>query len=278
MQSVGSVFRGLAKSMDILGRTLEVSPYIEKLIPSTRIVKYKNKLPVIGSSAFIAPSASVQGNVEIGMGTSVWYGATVRGDVNNIKIGEQSSIGENSVIHAAKLGNDLPTNIGSRCVIGSHAVVHAATVEDDSMIESGAQVLDGSKVSKSSILEANSVLTPGTTIPSGQLWSGIPAKFVRNLSPEEISSITEAAYDSFEMAGVHAEECSKDYRTVEEDQLDYVDTKQRSDDYFQKKPKGEVKDPADVLDMGVPGRIFNHPLTAPLPEEMMDHTKNETKK
>lgn len=277
MQGVSTVIRGLAKNLDTLGKSLEVAPYIEKLIPSTRVMKYKNRMPLIGNSAFIAPSASIQGSVEIGMGTSVWYGATVRGDVNNIRIGEQSSIGENSVIHAAKLGNDLPTNIGSRCVIGAHAVVHAATVEDDCMIESGAQVLDGSKMSKSSILEANSVLTPGTIIPSGQLWSGIPAKFVRNLSPEEMSSVTEAAFDNFEMAGVHAEECSKDYRTVEEDTEDYEDSQMRSPDYFQRKPKGEIKDPADVLNQGVPGRLFNHPLTAPLPEDMMDYNKNSKK-
>jgi len=252
--------RRIGAALDSMGASMEVAKYTERLVPSTRIVSVDGVAPALpGANNFIAPSASVIGNVTIGEHSSVWYGATVRGDVNTVKIGTKTSIGDRAVVHVAKIQGDHPTNIGSNVTIGAGAIVHACTIEDLVMIGESAQIMDGATVCTNSVVSPSSIVTPGTKVSSGELWSGSPAKKVRALTSEEIASISESAHDTLELAYLHAVENSKDYKQLIEEEEDRLDRKLRKNAWFDP----NIPDPDDVLGQGVPGRIFNSTLTNP---------------
>jgi gamma-carbonic anhydrase len=168
-----------------MGKGMEVTKYTEKLVPSTRFVAVDNVAPTVSPESFVAPSAAVIGNVSIGEASSVWYGAIVRGDVNHVKIGNASSIGDRAVVHVAKIQGDAPTVIGNHVTVSAGALVHAATLKDSVVVGEMAQVLDGATVESNSIVAPASIVTPGTTVGSGELWAGAPAKKVRALTEEE---------------------------------------------------------------------------------------------
>jgi carbonic anhydrase/acetyltransferase-like protein (isoleucine patch superfamily) len=190
---------------------------------------------------------------------SIWYGATVRGDVNKVTIGENTSIGDRAVVHVAKIQGDHMTSIGNNVTVGPCALIHAATVKDSSVVGASAQVMDGSVVETHSMIAPGSVVTPGTTVASGELWAGSPAKKVRALTADEIASIAAMATDKTEMATLHAVECSKDYKQLAEDEEQYEDNRIRDEDYWQQ----GATDDGDVLGQGAPGRIFDSTLTHP---------------
>jgi carbonic anhydrase/acetyltransferase-like protein (isoleucine patch superfamily) len=193
---------------------------------------------------------------------SVWYGATVRGDVNNVTIGSRTSIGDRAVVHVAKIQGDFATSIGNSVTIGAGAVVHACSIEDLCIIGESAQVLDGATIGTNSIIAPGSVVTPGTKVPSGELWSGSPAKKIRALTSQEIASIAESAHDTLELAYLHSVENSKDYKQLiaeEEDRLDREIRGKGQGAWFDP----NIPDPDDVLGQGSPGRIFNSTLTHP---------------
>ena len=137
--------------------------------------------PEIDASAFIAASADVIGRVKIGEEASVWYNATVRGDINDIVIGARSNIQDNAVIH---LADDYGTYIGELVTVGHGAIIHACTIEDECLIGMGACILDGAVIGKRSIIGANALVTGGTVIPPGSLVLGSPAKVVKTLDEE----------------------------------------------------------------------------------------------
>jgi len=252
--------RRIGAKLDSLGASMEVAKYTERLVPSSRIVSVDGVAPALpGANNFIAPSASVIGNVTIGEHSSVWYGATVRGDVNTVKIGSKTSVGDRAVVHVAKIQGDHPTSIGDNVTIGANAIVHACTIDDLVVIGESAQIMDGAKVSTNSIVAPASIVTPGTTIPSGELWSGSPAKKERALTSEEIAEISESAHDTLELAYLHSVENSKDYKQLIEEEEDRLDRKLRKKAWFDP----NIPDPDDVLGQGVPGRIFNSTLTNP---------------
>ncbi|RHY32749.1 hypothetical protein DYB32_002295, partial [Aphanomyces invadans] len=127
----------------------------------------------LASTTFVAPNASVIGEVSIGQGSSVWYGATVRGDVNAITIGDNTNIQDQAVVHAAKIANDFPTIIGNNVTIGPKAIIHAAKISNQCIIGTGAQVLDGAVVGENSIITAGSIVTQGKSVPAGQVRHSI---------------------------------------------------------------------------------------------------------
>lgn len=174
-------------------------------------------------------------------------------------IGTKTSIGDRAVVHVAKIQGDHPTKIGSNVTIGAGAIVHACTIEDLVLIGESAQIMDGATVCANSIVSPSSIVTPGTKVPSGELWSGSPAKKARALTSEEIASISESAHDTLELAYLHAVENSKDYKELIEEEEDRLDRKLRKNAWFDP----NIPDPDDVLGQGVPGRIFNSTLTNP---------------
>lgn len=144
----------------------------------------------IDKTVFIADGARVLGDVEIGKNSSVWFNAVIRADSNSIKIGERSNIQDNAVIHTSK---DFGVCIGDNVTVGHGAIVHGCTVKSNVMIGMGAIVLNGAVIEENCIIGAGALVTQGKVIPAGSLVFGNPAKIVRNLTDQEISSITDNA-------------------------------------------------------------------------------------
>jgi len=134
--------------------------------------------PEIAGSAFVAASADVIGRVTLGEESSVWYQATLRGDINEITIGPRSNVQDNAVIH---LADDYGCHVGELVTVGHSAILHACTVESEVLVGMGACVLDGAVVGARSIIGANALVTGGTVIPEGSLVLGSPAKVVKTL-------------------------------------------------------------------------------------------------
>ncbi len=148
------------------------------------ILPYKNISPKISANAFIAPNASIIGDVEIGDETGVWFNCTVRGDVNDIKIGKRTNIQDGTVIHVTR--NLQGTYIGDEVTVGHMSLLHACTIMDRAFVGMGAIVMDEAVIETNAMLAAGAMLTPGKRIKSGELWAGSPAKFWRFLTQEEI--------------------------------------------------------------------------------------------
>lgn len=144
----------------------------------------------IDKSVFIADGAKVIGNVEIGKSSSIWFNAVIRADSDKIKIGDNSNVQDNAVIHTSR---DFGVNIGNNVTIGHGAIVHGCTIGNNVMIGMGAIVLDGAVIEENSIIGAGALVTQGKIVPAGSLAFGNPAKVVRQLSEEEIKSISDNA-------------------------------------------------------------------------------------
>ncbi len=151
------------------------------------IYTFKGVAPVYDETNFIAPSADVIGDVELGANTSVWFNATIRGDIHSIRIGRETNVQDNAVVHITRKTG--PVYIGNRVTIGHSAVVHACTIEDNVLIGMGAIILDNAVIGANSIVGAGALVTARTIVPPGSMVLGAPAKVVRSLKPEEIESI-----------------------------------------------------------------------------------------
>ena len=151
----------------------------------------------IDKTVFIADGAKVVGNVEISGNCSVWFNAVIRADSDRVKIGENSNVQDNAVIHTSE---GFGVQIGDNVTIGHGAIVHGCTIEDNVMIGMGAIVLNGAKIGKNSIIGAGTLVTQGKIIPAGSLAFGNPVKVVRQLTEEEIRSITDNANSYVEEA------------------------------------------------------------------------------
>ncbi|QHC28385.1 MULTISPECIES: gamma carbonic anhydrase family protein [unclassified Streptomyces] len=151
------------------------------------IVGIGGKEPRVDAEAFVAPTASVIGDVTLGAGASVWYGAVVRGDVETITVGARANVQDNVTLHADP---GFPVTIGERVSVGHNAVVHGATVEDDCLIGMGATVLNGAVIGAGSLVAAQALVPQGMVVPAGSLVAGVPAKVRRELSPEEREGVT----------------------------------------------------------------------------------------
>ncbi|RIJ47879.1 gamma carbonic anhydrase family protein [Maribellus luteus] len=146
------------------------------------IKELKGKNPKFGKDCFLAETAAIIGDVEIGDNCSVWYNAVLRGDVHYIKIGNNTNIQDNATIHATY--QKSPTNIGNNVTIAHGAIIHGCTLHDNVMIGMNAVILDNAVIESNSIVAAGSVVTKGTIVESGTVYAGIPAKKVKDISPE----------------------------------------------------------------------------------------------
>lgn len=147
------------------------------------LLPWNDVLPTIAADAFVAPGAVVIGDVVIGAGSSIWFNCTVRGDVNEIRIGARSNVQDGTVIHVTR--GKCGTYIGDDVLIGHGCVIHACTLCDGAFVGMGATVLDGAVVETGAMLAAGATLTPGKRIPTGELWAGSPARKFRDLTAEE---------------------------------------------------------------------------------------------
>lgn len=142
----------------------------------------KGKNPVIGEGTFLAETATIIGDVEIGANCSIWYNAVLRGDVHYIKIGNNTNVQDNVVIHATF--KKSPTNVGNNVTIAHGAIVHGCTIKDNVMIGMNAVILDDAVVESNTIIAAGSVVTKGTVVEANCVYAGIPAKKIKQISNE----------------------------------------------------------------------------------------------
>ena len=141
--------------------------------------------PAMGEDCYIAPNATITGDVVMGDQCSVWFNAVIRGDVNFIKMGNKVNVQDGAVIHCTYQKN--PTIIGDNVSIGHNAIVHGCTVHNDVLIGMGAIVMDRCVVHSNSIIAAGAVVLEGTIVEEGSIYAGVPAKKVKDISPEKIS-------------------------------------------------------------------------------------------
>jgi carbonic anhydrase/acetyltransferase-like protein (isoleucine patch superfamily) len=163
--------------------------------------RFRDVTPVIAPDVFLAENASVIGDVVIGAGSSIWYGTVIRADVMPIRIGDATSIQDNSVIHVTS--GFSGTTVGDRVTVGHNVILHACTIEDDCIIGMGSIILDGARVRRGSIVGAGALVTPGTDIPEGTMVMGSPARVKRPLTDDERSRIASSAEHYVELARMY---------------------------------------------------------------------------
>lgn len=147
--------------------------------------------PRFAESVFIADSARVVGNVQIGEDSSVWFGTIIRGDVEPIVIGSRTNVQDLSMVHVT--GGKGPALIGDGVTIGHRAVVHGCKIHDNCLIGIGAIVLDGAEIGPDSVIAAGAVVTPGTRVPPKTMFLGIPARLARALTDKEVDANRKSA-------------------------------------------------------------------------------------
>jgi len=152
-------------------------------------------LPRVDDDAWIAPNATVIGDVWLGAGSTVWFGAVLRGDTNRIRIGQRSNVQDNTVIHV-NAGAEWACTIGDDVTIGHACIIHACTLHDRAFVGMGATVLDGAVIESGGMLAAGGLLTPGKRIPAGELWAGSPARKMRDIPAADRAGLeaTTASY------------------------------------------------------------------------------------
>ena len=155
------------------------------------IYPYLDKHPRIPGSVFVAPNASVIGDVTVGEESSVWFGAVIRGDVMPIRIGHRTSIQDNAVVHAT--GGWAETIIGDDVTVGHAAILHGCTVGDRVLVGMGSILLDACRIGSDTMIGAGSIVSARTEIPSGVLALGRPAKVIRPLRDEERERLRESS-------------------------------------------------------------------------------------
>ena len=156
--------------------------------------------PVVDPSVFVAPTATVIGDVTLGRDASIWYGAVVRGDMAAITIGEGSNVQDNATIH---VDPGLPATIGRWVTIAHNVVVHGAVIEDGALIGMGAVVLNHAVIGHGSLVAAGAVVREGMVVPPGSLVAGVPAKVIKELSPEQQQHIIDNSREYIACARAH---------------------------------------------------------------------------
>ncbi|TAL04337.1 MAG: gamma carbonic anhydrase family protein [Rhodospirillaceae bacterium] len=174
---------------------------------SPLIIPWNGVWPRIAADAFIAPNATIIGDVEIGAQSSIWFNVVVRGDVSHIRIGARTNLQDNTVVHVTSAGGkggaSVPTIIGNDVLVGHGAIIHACTIEDGSFIGLAATVLDGAVVESKGMVAAGAVVSPGKRVPSGELWAGTPAKFMRKLTDADFAHIKRGTSNYVEVGNLY---------------------------------------------------------------------------
>ena len=223
---VGGMLRETANQLDKIGASFQGNYYFkEELSRHRRIMPFEGKWPILSPSVHISPNSSVIGNVKIGSESTIWYGAVLRGDTASISVGNQSSIGDRTVVHVTKgwFTPDLPTKIGNQVVVEPAAILHACTLQDGCKIESGAVICDEVVVESGAIVGARALVPPGKVVKAGELWAGSPARFIRKLTEQEVGAIPKEAEALRLLALKHDEEHAKteEQRKEEMDEFRY---------------------------------------------------------
>jgi len=166
------------------------------------IAAFRGISPRIPASAFIAPTATVVGDVVLGEEASLWYGAVVRGDVGAIRIGSRSNIQDGCVLHVT--GGGQPLVVGAEVTVGHRAILHGATVEDRCLIGMGSVLLDGCVIGEESLVAAGSIVLEGTRVPPRSFVAGVPARIKGPIPDAVHARLRESAEGYVRLAREHA--------------------------------------------------------------------------
>lgn len=159
------------------------------------ILPVENKYPEFGSNCFIAPNATIVGDVVMGNDCSIWFNTVIRGDVNFIRIGNKVNIQDGAVIHCTYI--KCGTTIGNNVSIGHNAIVHGCTLHDNVLIGMGAIVMDKAIVNSNTIIAAGAVVLEETICETGSIYAGVPAKKIKDIPPEMISGEIERIANNY---------------------------------------------------------------------------------
>jgi len=149
------------------------------------IIEVRGIKPTLGNNCYIAPNATIAGDVVMGYDCSVWFNAVIRGDVNFIRIGNKVNIQDGAIIHCTYLKTS--TTIGNNVSIGHNAIVHGCVIDDNVLVGMGAIIMDNAKIGSNSIIAAGAVVLENTIVEPGTIYAGVPAKKVKNIPGEMIS-------------------------------------------------------------------------------------------
>lgn len=163
---------------------------------------YRSTRLAVDPTAYIAPGAALVGDVTVGRNASIWFHATVRGDMEPITLGAESNVQDACVLH---VDHGRPTVLGDRVTVGHGAIVHASVIEDDVLVAMKAVILSGCRIGRHTMIGAGAVVPEGTVIPEGSLVLGVPGKVVRPLRPEEIERIHANARAYVELSRAYRE-------------------------------------------------------------------------
>ncbi len=166
-----------------------------------RLTRYLGRTPDVARAGFVAPNATVVGDVTLGAGSSVWYGCVLRGDINSIVLGDGSNVQDGTIVH---LADDFGVRIGTHTTIGHAAIIHACDIGNECLIGMGATILDGAQIGDRCIVGANALVTQRFVAPPGSMILGAPAKVVRPLTPEEQAGLRRWAEKYIAVAQAHA--------------------------------------------------------------------------
>ncbi|MFK7970869.1 MAG: gamma carbonic anhydrase family protein [Bacteroidia bacterium] len=165
------------------------------------IKSYKGIHPTLHHKVYLAETAVVVGDVEIGTDSNIWYGAVIRGDVEPIKIGKGTNIQDGAMLHTST--DRVPCIVGDYVTVGHHAILHGCTIHDEVLIGMGAVVLDEAVVPSHTLIAANAVVTEGSKLEGGFIYAGVPARKIKALSPEQIADFRANAEHYIEHAKEH---------------------------------------------------------------------------
>ena len=161
------------------------------------ILPVKNVLPKFGNNCFLAPNATIAGDVVMGDDCSVWFNAVIRGDVNSIRLGNKVNVQDGAVIHCTYL--KAGTTIGNNVSIGHNAIVHGCVIEDNVLIGMGAIVMDHARIGSNSIIASGAVVLENTIVEPGSIYAGVPAKKIKDIPQDMISGEIHRIADNYVM-------------------------------------------------------------------------------
>jgi len=172
------------------------------------IKSFLDKKPNIHETAFVADTATIIGDVEIGAESSVWYGSILRGDVNFIRIGARTNVQDGCIVHVSR--NTHPTILEDEITLGHRVTLHGCYVETGCLIGIGAIILDGARIGRNSLVAAGSLVTPDTQIPPRSLVMGSPARVKRELSDEEFYNLARFWQNYTDLSKIYKQGNSKE--------------------------------------------------------------------
>lgn len=180
--------------------------YSPSIMRRPLIIPFGGKTPIIAADAFIAPNATLIGDVVVGPGSSIWYGCILRGDYNVIRVGARTNIQDGCVLHIdSRIAGAI---VGDDVTVGHMCLIHACTLESGSFVGNKATVMDGAVVESGAMVAAGALVTPNKRVPAGELWGGSPARKLRDLTPDQRATLTFTAKAYAAFAQEHRAACA----------------------------------------------------------------------